>query len=180
MPQSARFDPDRSWEALDRRIAVEKSPRRKQLLTQVRDHMQTEISGDLDGVMATLVDAPQYHMRGLGFDMGPKGREAVRVFYRDMMAAGNHRFMFDIQRIVVDDHAVVTEGHMRTKTTGADLIASGATEADGEPIDPDASYLSENLILTVWPADESGQLVGEDIWFGSTPGTVLTRMSDAS
>ena len=64
-----------------------------------------------------------------------------------------------------------------TKTPhGKDLIASGTTEVNGEPVDSEADYLSENLILTVWPADEDGRLVGEDIWFGTMPNQKLARM----
>jgi hypothetical protein len=170
------FDPDQSWGALERRMETEKDPRRRQLLSQVRDHMRTEITGQLDALMATLIDEPQYHFRGLGFDMGPKGRDNVHAFYRDMIASGGNRFMFDIQRIVVDEHSVVTEGFMRSLTTGSDLIASGVTEVDGDAVDAAARYVSENLILTVWPADEDGRLVGEDIWFGSTPNSKLSRL----
>jgi len=176
MSEAPRFDPEQSWNALDRRIEIEDDPRRKLLLTRVRDHMRTEITGQLDGLMDTLTADPAYHFRGLGFDMGPKGRKNVHDFYRDMIAGGGNRFQFDIQRIVVDHDSVVTEGFMRTLTRGEDLIASGVSEVDGEPVDANAKYLSENLILTVWPADEQGQLIGEDIWFGSTPNANLTRI----
>ena len=169
------FDPERSWEALERRMETESDPRRRALLAQVRDHMRTEIMGQLEPLMATLTDEPRYHFRGLGFDMGPKGREAVHAFYRDMIAGGGHRFMFDIQRIVVDDDAVVTEGLMRTCTRGAYLIASGVTEVDGSAVEADAEYLAESLILTVWPADAEGRLIGEDIWFGSPPNSNLRK-----
>ena len=47
----------------------------------------------------------------------------------------------------------------------------------GEPVDPDATYLSEWQILTVWPAGEDGRLVGEDIYFGSPPMARLTKLS---
>ena len=176
MSETPTFDPDQSWGALERRMEIEQDPRRKLLLTQVRDHMRTEITGQLDGLMATLIDEPVYHFRGLGFDMGPKGQANVHTFYKDMIAGGGNRFQFDIQRIVVDENSVVTEGVMRSVTRGEDLIASGVTEVNGEPVDASAQYLSENLILTVWPADADGRLVGEDIWFGSTPNQNLTRM----
>lgn len=169
------FDPDRSWEALERRMETETDPRRRALLAQVRDHMRTEIKGQLEPLMATLTDEPRYHFHGLGFDMGPKGREAVHDFYRDMIEGGGNRFMFDIQRIVVDDHAVVTEGFMRTSTRGADLLASGVTEVEGSPVESDADYIAESLILTVWPADDEGRLIGEDIWFGSPPNSNLRK-----
>ena len=47
--------------------------------------------------MATLVDDPQYHLWGLGAEVGPKGREAVATFYTDMIATGGNHFEFEIQ-----------------------------------------------------------------------------------
>ncbi len=170
------FDPDQSWAALEQRMETEKDPRRRSLLAQVRDHMCAEISGQLEPLMATLVDEPQYHFRGLGFDMGPKGRSNVFEFYKGMIANGAHRFMFDIQRIVVDEHSVVTEGLMRAVTKGSDLIESGIKEVEGQAVDADSRYVSENLILTVWPADDDGRIIGEDIWFGSTPNSSVTKL----
>ncbi len=176
MSERPVFDPDQSWAALERRMESEENPRRRDLIAQVRDHMRFEISGQLEELMATLVDEPQYHFRGLGFDMGPKGSENVRAFYEGMIANGAHRFMFDIQRIVADEHSVVTEGSMRAVTKGSGLIVSGVTEVEGEAVDVDASYLSESLILTVWPADEDGRIIGEDIWFGNTPNSNVTKL----
>jgi hypothetical protein len=176
MSKSPKFDPDQSWDALERRMETERDPRRKLLLSQVRDHMRAEITGQLDGLMATLIDEPEYHFRGLGFDMGPKGRSNVHTFYKDMICGGGNRFQFDIQRIVVDENTVVTEGLMRSLTSGEALISSGVSEVNGEPVDANARYVSENLILTVWPADADGRLVGEDIWFGSTPNQNWTRL----
>jgi hypothetical protein len=93
-----------------------------------------------------------------------------------MIAGGGNRFMFDVKRIVVDEETVVTEGFMRNVSPGTGLIASGVTEVNGEPVDPDADYLAETLILTVWPSDADGKLIGEDIWFGSPPNSRLWKL----
>ena len=151
MSKEPDFDPDQSWAPMEARIAKESDPRRRQLLEQVRDHMRTEISGDLVGLMATLVDEPRYHLWGVPVEGGPKGYAAVEEFYRQMIAGGGHRFHFVIERIVVDDDSVVTEGKIRQQMPGAAVVASGIEEVDGEPVDSDASYLSETQILTSWP-----------------------------
>ncbi|MGI9430662.1 MAG: nuclear transport factor 2 family protein [Myxococcota bacterium] len=176
MEENPRFDPDRSWAPLDRRIAEERDPRLLRALEQVRDHMRTEIGGDLIGLMATLVDEPAYHLWGLPEEAGPKGRDAVEEFYTQMMAGGGHRFEFAIRRIVVDAEAVVTEGQMRQRVPGAALAASDIERVDGEPLDPEADYLSETQILTVWPIADDGRIIGEDIYFGSPPLARLSRL----
>jgi hypothetical protein len=169
MSTQSQFDPERTWRPLDERIKTEKDPRCRQLLQQVSDHMRTEIRGEFDGLMATLTDDPQYHLWGIGLEMGPKGRDAVATFYTDMIANGGNHFEFEIRRTVVDHDAVVTEGVIRVLMPGDAVIASGVTEVAGAPVDADAHYVSENQILTVWPVDEAGQIMGEDIYFGSPP-----------
>jgi hypothetical protein len=176
LEESKRFDPDRSWAPLDRRIAEEADPRRRRALEQVRDHLRTEIGGDLPGLMATLVDEPRYHLWGLPVEAGPKGRAAVEAFYAQMMASGGHRFEFAIGRIVVDADAVVTEGRMRQRIPGAALAASGVERVEDQPLDPDADYLAETQILTVWPISDDGRIIGEDIYFGSPPLARLSRL----
>jgi hypothetical protein len=174
--ESPKFDPDQSWAPLERRIEQERDPRRRALLEQVRDHMRTEIGGDLVGLMATLVDEPNYHLWGLPVEGGPKGRAAVEEFYRQMIAGGGHRFEFAIERIVVDHDAVVTEGLMRQRVPGTAIAASGIEQVAGQAVDAEADYLAETQILTVWPISADGRIIGEDIYFGSPPLERLSRL----
>jgi hypothetical protein len=176
MTDATTFDPEKTWLPLERRIESEREPRRRQLLVQVRDHMRSEIRGEFEALMATLVEEPRYHFWGVPVEGGPKGRAAVEAFYRQMIAGGGNWFHFDVRRIVVDDDAVVTEGRMRQCVPGAAVAASGVTEVEGEPVDLEAEYLAETQLLTVWPAAEDGRLVGEDIYFGSPPLALLTRI----
>jgi hypothetical protein len=176
MTDSPRFDPDSSWAPLEKRIAEEDDPQRRALLEEVRNHMKSEIQGRFDELMDTLTAEPQYHLWGVGEENGPKGREAVSTFYKNMFAGGGNRFHFDIRRIVVDRDCVVTEGAMIQPMAGAIVVASGVEAVDGEPVDTGAEYLAEWQLLTVWPADDAGKLIGEDIYFGSPPMQKLRRL----
>ncbi len=171
-----QFDPHRSWGPLAERAAAETNPRRKQLLIAVRDHMEHEIKGHLEPLMATLTAAPVYHFRGAYPAMTLTGREAVTEFYRNMIAAGGNNFEVLTTRIVVDDDAVVTEGAVKQVYPGKALIDMGKNEVDGKPVDAEARYLSTTAIITVWPADPDGKLIGEDIYFGDAPLTHLERL----
>lgn len=169
---SQAFDPERSWAPLEARIAEESCAKTRALLGEVRDHLRTEIRGELDALMDTLIDDPQYHFFGTGgVDTAPKGREAVRTFYENMIATGGNHFELVLERIVADPTSVVTLGTMRQQVAGETLAAGGVEEVAGEALDPAATYLSEMHVLTVWPAGEGGKLVGEDIYFG-TPTTL--------
>jgi hypothetical protein len=169
------IDPEVSWQAVDRRLAQEQDPARRHLLELVRDHIRSEVRGELDAVMATLSATPAYHFRGQGEDRGPKGRDAVRAYYVQLMAAGMHRFEFDVRRVVVDDRTVVTEGRLRQALPAAAFGPDVLVDGDGAPLDPSAAYLVESELVVVWPSSEDGKLVGEDVWFGSGPFLPLAR-----
>lgn len=169
MAEPVVFDPDSSWRILEERMALEKDPVCRGLLEEVRNHMRAEIGGQLEPLMDTLIPEPIYHFRMFGPEGGPKGREAVHSFYQGMIENGGNRFQFEIQRIYVDEGGVVTEGKMRQTVAGEAVVAAGVEQIDDEAVDPGKTYLTENHILTVWPAGEGGKLVGEDIFFGSSP-----------
>lgn len=176
MPKSPAFDPDSSWLPLEARIAEESDPRRRANLERVRDHLRTEIGGDFEGLMATLVDEPRYHFWGLPVEGGPKGRAAVEAFYRQMIEGGGHRFHFEVRRVAVDHDTVVTEGSIHQPVDRGALRASGIEEVEGLPVGDDDTILAETQIVTVWPVAEDGRLVGEDIYFGSPPLSRLRRL----
>lgn len=170
-------DPTKTWAAVEAAYEAETNPRHKTLLKEVRDHMKTEVCGEIEPLMNTLIAEPQYHIWGQGPEMGPKGREAVRAFYENLIARGGNLFEFNVEKIIVNDNAVVTEGRLRNTHAGADLLAAGVSEVNGEAVEADAKYASDAQLLTVWPADPDGKLIGEDIYFGSNPFDQLERLA---
>ncbi|MDH3644885.1 MAG: nuclear transport factor 2 family protein [Gammaproteobacteria bacterium] len=160
-------DSERGWKSLDKFISTQSNPTHKALLETVQEHMRTEVRGEHQGLMATLVDDPQYHMWGGPADTGPKGRQAVSDFYQAMFDANGQNFEFEVRKVIVDDNGVVTEGVLRTAVGGAGVLAAGVEEVEGEAVDPEGTYVNEGQLLTVWPAGEGGKLVGEDIYFGT-------------
>ena len=152
---------------MDKFIAEQRNPKHKALLEMVQEHMRTEVRGEHEGLMATLVDDPQYHMWGGPEDTGPKGRKPVSDFYQAMFDNNGQGFEFEVRKVIVDDNGVVTEGVLRTALPGSGVLAAGVEEVDGEPVDAEAKYVNQGQLLTVWPAGEGGKLVGEDIYFGT-------------
>ena len=161
------IDSERGWKAMDKFIAAETNAEHKALLETVQEHMRTEIRGQHEALMATLVDEPEYHMWGGPMDGGPKGRKAVSDFYQAMFDANGNNFEFEVRKVIVDDNGVVTEGVLRTAMAGSAVLAGGVEEVEGESVDADGTYVNEGQLLTVWPAGEGGKLVGEDIYFGT-------------
>src|SRR4029450_2928495 len=153
------MDPTKTWRKVEERLERENDPRRRQLLENVLAHMKAEAAGDLDGLMATLAPDPRYHQWGASpADNGPKGRAAVEQFYKDCVAWGATNLEYDVERLVVDDDCVVTEGMMRIAYPGTTLQAMGRSD---DVDDPAAYYLYEARMLVVWPYDADGMVVAE-------------------
>jgi hypothetical protein len=166
------FDQAISWRNLEERLTRTDNPRHRQMLQTVIDHAKAEANGDVDGLMATLCDDPQYHFWSGGNDWGPKGAEAVRAYYEDFVASGAGFFESYKTRIVVDDDTVVTESVMRQLVPGRIALQRGYTIPDA-----DAHYVVTARVAIFWPFDESGTLMAEDS-YGSSDLSELTLVPD--
>jgi hypothetical protein len=156
----ASIDPTTTWRAVEARLTRETDPRRRQLLENLLTHMRAEAAGDLDGLLATLAPDPQYHQWGaVPGDAGPKGWDAVQAFYRDFIASGATNLEYDVERLVVDEDCIATDGVMRIVYPGRVLAARGQTVES-----PDAYYLYETRMGVFYPYDAAGRMVGEDTY----------------
>jgi ketosteroid isomerase-like protein len=153
------IDPNRTWEKVEARLASEDDPVLRRNLETVLAHMKAEAAGDLDGLLDTLSDDVHYHAYGADEALSPRGKAAVRGFYEAFIASGAERLQFDIDRLVVDRDCVLTEGLMRMAYPGRTLMARGVTVDD-----PDAYYLFEARMATLWPMDADGLARGEDTY----------------
>jgi hypothetical protein len=154
------FDPTLGWLALDQRLARTESPRQQKIIQTVIDHARAEYERDLDGLMATLVEDPQYHFwRSTGEDFGPKGYDAVRNYYAQYVAGGGAVISSPKDRVIVDDGSICTEG--RLTTLGSGRIG----KARGYHVDDESAHYLLGMRNTVlWSFDERGLAYGEDTY----------------
>jgi hypothetical protein len=159
-----KIDPNKTWKLAEERARAESDPKRRANLEIVIEHMKAEARCDIDGVLATLSENPTYlwHSEPDDPTLNPTGsKEAVAEFY-DMaiVRTGAHRLEWDVDRIIVDENSVFTEGMMRLAFPGRTLIDMGI-DVD----DPDAYYLSEARTGVVWPIEpDTGLIIGEEIY----------------
>jgi hypothetical protein len=156
------IDPNRTWAKVEERLAVETDPVLRRNLETVLEHMKAEAVGDIDGLLATLSDDVAYHAYGTTeAAMNPTGKDGVRGFYEAFIASGATQLQLEVDRLVVDRDCILTEGVMRMAYPGRTLAARGI-EVD----DPDAYYLYETRMATLWPMDADGKARGEDTYTG--------------
>lgn len=174
---SYAIDPHKSWLALADAAALETDDRARKLILCVRDHMEAEITGQLEPLMATLTDHPVYHFWGNREPMRLEGRDAVAAFYSGMFAAGGQQFEVVVEKVLATPDHVITEGRVKQVYKGATLAAMGITEVGGNAVREDGLWLSDAQLVTLWPADAQGKLIGEDIYFGVDPMKTLTPIA---
>ena len=159
-----KIDPNNTWRKVEERLKHETDPRRRRNLETVLAHMKAEAAGDLDGLMATLThrEVPQYYAYGTDDPiLSPRGHDAVRQFYAAFVASGAVKLELDVQRLVVDEDVVITEGLMKIAYPGNLLRVMGHTIPD-----PDASYLFQTRMCVIWPMDADGKVIGEHTYNG--------------
>jgi hypothetical protein len=146
---------------MDVRIAGEPNPRHRRNLQVVRDHMYYEKTLDPDGVMTTISKKANYKLWVDGVDKGPKGVDRIREWYVDQNIRRQKTFVieYDLERVVVDDSVVVTEGQMNVVVDG-----NYAKTFFGRDCDPKDIFLQSFRQVVFWPVDEDSKLLGEDFY----------------
>jgi hypothetical protein len=158
------IDPTKTFRLLEERIAKTTNQRHLLMLKRLLDHAMGEADLDLDLVMSTLVAEPRYITWGAPADLSPVGRQAVRTFYEETIGKGGQWFLeVDMDRIVVDDDTIVTEGVLRSLYYGADAATRGFLVDD-----QDGFYLLTLRMLVVWPFDAEGFIKGEETYSAIT------------
>jgi hypothetical protein len=142
-----KIDPARSVAWLDDLIARQANPRHRAMAENYRAHLSSEVGGDLDAIMATLVDEPVYHAYTADSpwgDGGPKNRAEVIAFYQRMFQTRMNVLERHFDHYVISDDCLVADGWIEHVYPGALL----ATRGDA---DPGAWYLAKYRICSVLP-----------------------------
>ena len=170
------FEIDQSamWTALRERLDRTENPRHRQMLEVVIDHAKAEADRSVERLMGTLVEDPEYHFWVAGRDVGPKGAHAVRDYYVDFVRRGGAVFESPKDRVVVDDHNVVSEAEV------SNLVSGTIARARGYRV-PDESghYLVRfrNVVFFEF-GDDPTRALGEDSYTSIDP-DAFERVPDA-
>ena len=156
----SRFDITQTNIAVQRLIETTENPRHLYLLHAYDRHRNLEMAGRYEEIFAPemTVDEPVYHFNLLGKCLTLDGAEAVKGVYREWTETAQCVFYAEDEKLAVSDHMIVSTSTLYQQTPGSVLAA------DGAPVDPDAMYLVKSAEHMIWPYDDKGRLVGEDVW----------------
>ena len=146
--------------AVQELIEVTENPRHRYLLQAYDRHRNLEHAGRVEEIFAPemMVDHPIYRFNMIGQPpMMLDGREQVEPLYKYWAETNQSVFYNEEETVAVGDFMVVSTMVGYQQVQGSDLAAAG------QEVDPDAVYLLRGRVAMVWPYDERGRLVGENV-----------------
>jgi hypothetical protein len=156
----SRFDITQTNIAVERLIETTDNPRHLYLLHAYNRHRYLEMAGRWEEIFAPemTVAHPTYHFNVFGINTVLDGADAVRAVYAEWSRTGQCIFYAANEKLAVGDNMICSTATIYQQTPGALLAEAGA------PVDPEAHYLVGNVEHMIWPYDDEGRLIGEDVW----------------
>jgi hypothetical protein len=191
------YDITKSLQPVEQLVTVTSSPRQRYLLLAFLRHLYLEMSGHYDDVLSDdmMVEAPVYNLHALGFNTTITGKENVRSLYK-FWADTNQTVFYgeNVQAAVADGYIALTvQAHQQvwggsilsSKVLG--LLPKGLSSelllkllaAKGLEAKPDQMYLYSNFEESIWPYDDRGRLLREDVLEPLPQNAQITRLDPA-
>jgi hypothetical protein len=147
--------------AVQELIEVTENPRHRYLLQACDRHRNLEHAGRFEEIFTPemTVEHPIYRFNMIGQPPTTlEGREQVEPMYHFWAETSQSVFYNESETVAVGDWMVVSTLVGYQQTLGSALIAGGLDA------DEDAMYLLRGRVAMIWPYDERGRLVGENVW----------------
>lgn len=156
----SRFDITQTNIAVERLLETTTNPRHHWLLQAYNRHRYLEMAGRWKDIFAPemTVEHPVYHFNVFGISTVLDGAEAVQAVYEEWSRTAQCIFYAGDEKLAVGDNMIVSTATIYQQTPGHILAEAGA------PVDPEAHYLVANVEHMIWPYDDEGRLIGEDVW----------------
>jgi hypothetical protein len=178
----AKHDITKTNLAIEKLLEVTTNPRHRFLLQAYHRHRYLEIAGRYEEIFAPeMMSAnPAYHMHGNKMDTTLQGQDQVKALYR--MWAETHQCIFytENEEVAVADHYIasyttvyqqvagksVKEGALLSHLPHAvsERLLKKALSAKEFKANDNDMYLYKTVIEMIWPYEDRGRLVGEDVW----------------
>ncbi len=172
----SRLDITRQNEAVEKVLEHTTNRRHRYLLEAYLRHRYLESAGRWEEILDPdlTVDEPHYRFNVAGREpFTLTGKDQVGMLYGHWTNTNQCVFYVSDEDVAVGDHMVVGRGIGYQQTLGSELAAAGLD------VDPGAMYLKKSQIMMLWPYDDRGRLLGEDVWEFDTAEAGLFKLDPA-
>jgi hypothetical protein len=178
----ARYDITKLNVAIDRLLAVTQNPRHRFMLQAYSRHRYLEVAGRYEEIFAPemMSEHPVYHFHANDTNAKLEGQDAVKSLYRMWAETNQSIFYTENEQVAVADNFIASVVLSRQQIAGRSLVVSKVMSqlpgflseailkrvlaAKSFKADENSMYLYSNVIQMIWPYDDRGRLIGEDVW----------------
>jgi hypothetical protein len=158
------------------------NPRHRFLLTAYDRHRNLEMAGRYEEIFAPdmMVEEPVYHLHANGLRVRLQGEESIKDLYRVWAATNQSVFYIEREEVAVSDHCVSSMAVGYHQVTGRSLfenkvlsylpafisrlLLGRAFARKNFNVEKRSMYLYKSTLYMIWPYDDHGRLLGENLW----------------
>jgi hypothetical protein len=158
------------------------NPRHRFLLMAYDRHRNLEMAGRYEEILTPdmMVEDPVYHLHANGLRIKLEGQEKIKDLYRVWAATNQSVFYTESEEVSVSDHCISSMAVGYHQVSGRSLLENKILSylpafvaeflldlAFGRQTfndDRTSMYLYKSTLYMIWPYDDRGRLIGENIW----------------
>jgi hypothetical protein len=177
-----KHDVTQTNKAIDELLKTTLTPRHRFLLLTYYRHRYLEIAGRYEEIFAPdmTIEHPVYHVHANSIKVKLDGQEAVKSLYRMWSNTNQNIFYAENEQVAVADNYVASTSKLYQQVSGTSLkfnkamsylpgflsapIVSKVLSMKNLKPDEKSMYLYSNYIEMIWPYDDRGRLIGENVW----------------
>jgi len=178
----AKYDITKTNVAIIRLLETTTNPRHRFLLQAYDRHRNLEMAGRYEEIFAPdmMAEKPVYHVHANKTNAKLEGQDAVKSLYRMWAETNQSIFYTENEQVAVADNFIASVTTVYQQVSGKSLMVNTilshlpgfiseavlkrALAAKGFKADENAMYIYKNVIQMIWPYDDRGRLLGEDVW----------------
>jgi hypothetical protein len=157
----AKFDITKTNVAVERELEKTQDPLHHYLLMAYNRHRYLEMAGRYEEIFTPemTVEQPVYRFALIGLPAFKlDGLDQVVSMYSHWADTSQSIFYSQDETLAVGDNMIVTRTILYQQQLGSELRQRGID------VDEDAMYLAKANIAMIWPYDDRGRMIGEDVW----------------
>ena len=168
--------------AIDELLKTTVNPRHRFMLLAYHRHRYLEIGGRYEEIFAPemTVENPTYHVSVRSNKVRLDGQNSVKSLYRLWAETNQCVFYAAGEQVAVADNYIASTATLYQQVSGrtlkfdkamsylpgflsAPLVRKALSMKNIEP-DANSYYLYVNYVEMIWPYDDRGRLIGENVW----------------
>lgn len=179
----AKFDVTKLNVAVDRLLEVTDNPRHRFLLQAYSRHRYLEVAGLYEEIFTPdmMISDPVYHFHQAGVETVLRGQDQVKSLYRMWAETNQSIFFVESEEVAVADHFIASVATTYQQISGKGLkqgkflsylpssisrllLERTLGRKQHKPDDNDMFLYKTIGMQMIWPYDDQGRLIGEDVW----------------